>query len=126
MNKIFKIFLIILLNKSFVLAVNKKNFDLIFNKLSYEFNPVVSNGSARIEDNKFYLNYTLNRNINNVYAEVELSMGSPLIQLFNKSRNICQFFKKQYTDPIFNIAIKDILISTNFTKCPVLKVFLSS
>lgn len=124
MNKIFKLFLIILLNKSFVLSVNKKNFDIVFNKLIYDLNPeVTTNGFAKIEDNKFFMEYTLSKTLNNVYVEVELSMGTPLVQLFNKSRNICNFFKKPFRDPIFNIAVKDILKSSNYSKCPVEKVF---
>lgn len=123
MKKILKLFLIVLLNKSFVLSANKKNFDLIFSKLTYDFNPeMTSNGSAKIEGNKLFLEYTLSRTINNVYVEVDLSMGTPLVQLFNKTGNICKFFKSKLGDPIFNIAIKDILMSSNYSKCPVQKV----
>lgn len=65
------------------------------------------------------MDYTLSRTINDVHAEVEFSMGKPLIQLFNKTRNICRYFKRQNSDPIFNIAVRDILTFSNVSKCPI-------
>lgn len=49
----------------------------------------------------------------------QLSMGTPLVMMLNKTINVCKFLRNKERDPLVNIAFKELYGLLKISKCPV-------